>query len=52
MHHHTRRGGRTGDVAEKLIQFGSYNIRNGINGGLKSSLWGMVQDNLELGVFQ
>ena len=34
------------------IKFGTYNIRNGRNGGLKSALRGMAQANIDLGVFQ
>ena len=37
---------------EVLIRFGIYNIRNGHNGGLESSLWGMYQANMDLGIFQ
>ena len=33
-----------------LIRFGTYNIRNGWNGGLKSALHGMLQANVDLGV--
>ena len=31
---------------------GTYNIRNGSNGGLESALRGMAQANIDLGVFQ
>ena len=34
------------------IKFGTYNIRNGRNGGLESALRGMAQANIDLGVFQ
>ena len=34
------------------IKFGTYNIRNGRNGGLESALPGMAQANIDLGVFQ
>ena len=34
------------------IRFGTYNIRNGQNGGLESALRGMSQANMDLGVFQ
>ena len=34
------------------IKFGTYNIRNGRNGGLESALWGMAQAKIDLGVFQ
>ena len=34
------------------IRFGTYNIRNGRNGGLESALWGMAQANMDLGIFQ
>ena len=33
------------------IRFGTYNIRNGHNGGLKSALRGMSKDNINLGIF-
>ena len=35
-----------------LIRFGTYNIRNGRNGGLEAALWGMSQVNIDLGIFQ
>ena len=34
------------------IRFGTYNIRNGRNGGLESALRGMDQANMDLGIFQ
>ena len=34
------------------ISFGTYNICNGRNGGLKSALRGMSQANMDLGIFQ
>ena len=34
------------------IRFGTYNIRNGRNGGLESALRGMSQANMDLGIFQ
>ena len=34
------------------IRFGTYNIRNGRNGGLESALRGMSQANIDLGIFQ
>ena len=34
------------------IRFGTYNIRNGRNGGLGSALRGMSQANMDLGIFQ
>ena len=36
----------------QTIQFGSYNILNKRNGGLKSALCGMSQVNANLGIFQ
>ena len=47
----TRRstGNSTGE--EVPIRFGTYNIRNGRNGGLESELWGMAQANMDLGIF-
>ena len=46
----TRTRGSTKE--EVLIKFGTYNIRNGRNGGLESALRGMAQANIDLGVFQ
>ena len=34
------------------IKFGTYNIRNGRNGGLEAALRGMDQANMDLGVMQ
>ena len=34
------------------IKFGTYNIRNGRNGGLEAVLRVMAQANIDLGVFQ
>ena len=34
------------------IRFGTYNIRNGRNGGLEAALWGMSQANMDLGILQ
>ena len=34
------------------IRFGTYNIRNGQNGGLESVLRGVGQENVDVGVFQ
>ena len=34
------------------IRFGTYNIRNGRNGGMESELRGMSQANTDLGIFQ
>ena len=34
------------------IRFGAYNIRNGQNRGLESDLKGILQANVDLGVFQ
>ena len=34
------------------IRFGTYNIRNGHNGGLELALRGMAQANMDLGIFQ
>ena len=42
-----------GSTKEEVpIKFGTYNIRNGRNGGLESAPWGMAQANIDLGVFQ
>ena len=35
-----------------LIIFGTYNIRNGRNGGLEAALRGMSQANMDLGISQ
>ena len=45
-----RTGGSTKE--EVLFRFGTYNIRNGMNGGLESALQVMSKANLELGIFQ
>ena len=37
---------------EVPIRFGTYNIRNGHNGGLDSALRGMDQANMDLCIFQ
>ena len=37
---------------EVPIKFGTYNIRNGSNGGLEAALRGMEQSNMDLGVMQ
>ena len=34
------------------IRFGTYNINNGLNGGLESALRGMYQANMDLDIFQ
>ena len=40
-----------GSMKEEVpIRFGTYNIRNGRNGGLESALWGMSQANVDLGI--
>ena len=42
-----------GSTKEEVpIKFGTYNIRNGRNGGLELALRGMAQANIYLGVFQ
>ena len=42
-----------GSMKEEVpIRFGTYNIRNGRNGGLESALRGMAQANIDLGIFQ
>ena len=46
----TRNRGSTKE--EVPIKFGTYNIRNGRNGGLESALRGMAQANIDLGIFQ
>ena len=37
---------------EGPTKFGTYNIRNGRNGGLEAEIRGMAQANIDLGVFQ
>ena len=37
---------------EVLIRFGTYNIRNGRNGGLELALRGISQANMDLGILQ
>ena len=34
------------------IGLGTYNIRNGRNGGLELAIRGMSQSNMDLGIFQ
>ena len=42
-----------GSTKEEVpIRFGTYNIRNGRNGGMDSALRGMSQANMDLGIFQ
>ena len=36
----------------EVVSFGTYNIRNGGNGGLKSALHGMSQANVDLGLLK
>ena len=43
---------RVSTKEEVPIRFGTYNIRNGSNGGLESTLRGMSQANMNLGIFQ
>ena len=50
-------GGGLSEIQElvrptRMIRFGTYNIWNGQNRGLESSLHGMSQANMDLGVFQ
>ena len=41
-----------GSTEEEVpIKFGTYNIRNGRNGGLEAALRGMAQASIDLGVF-
>ena len=46
-----RRSTRSSTGEEVLIIFGTYNIRNGRNGGLESALRGMAQANMDLRIF-
>ena len=41
-----------GGGGRALIRFGTYNIRNGWNGDLELALRGMIQANVDVGVFQ
>ena len=43
---------RVSTKEEVPIIFGTYNIRNGRNGGLESVIRGMSQANMDLGIFQ
>ena len=43
-------GGGGADKKEEMIRFGSYNIRNGLNGSLESAMCGMAQVNIDLGI--
>ena len=46
-------GGSTGGgQVVRPIRFGAYNIRNCGNGGLESTLRGISQANVDLGIFQ
>ena len=44
------RGRGVRQEAVRPIRFGTYNIRNGRNGGLESALRGMLLVNVDLGV--
>ena len=49
------RGGGQAEGRDEIqipIWFGSYNIHNDHNGGLESSLRGVAQTNLDMGVLQ
>ena len=48
----TRHSNGSATGKEVPIRFGTYNIRNGRNGGLESALRGMSQANMDLGIFQ
>ena len=39
-------------LTEKLIRFGTFNIRNGQNGGLELALFYMEQGQVDCGAFQ
>ena len=41
-----------GEEAVHPIRFGMYNIVNGRNGGIESILQGILQANMDIGVFQ
>ena len=48
----TREGGGVRRETEKIIRFGTFNIRNGQNAGLELALFGMAQGQVDCGVFQ
>ena len=48
----TRRSTGSSTGEEVPIRFGTYNIRNGRNGGLESALRVMAQANIDLGILQ
>ena len=50
--HTGRGGGQTEGGGETVISFGTYDICIGINGGLKSTMRGVDQANLDLELFQ
>ena len=37
---------------EKMVKFGTFNTRNGRNGGLELALRGIAQGRVDFGVFQ
>ena len=45
-------GGGWADQKYDIVRFGTYNIRNGCNGGLESEFRGMAQANDELFLLQ
>ena len=45
-------GVRGSTWGRETISFGTYNIRNGLIGGLELALRGMFQANMDLGIFQ
>ena len=48
----TVEGGGRSEKKEEVICFGSYNIKNGHNGGLESALYRMYQANIDLGILK
>ena len=46
----TRRSNGSPTSGGVPIRFGTYNIRNGRNGGLELALWRMAQANMDLGI--
>ena len=52
MEGRTREGRGDRRETEKVVIFGTYNIRSGRNGGLESALHGLVQGQVDCGMLQ
>ena len=48
----TREGQGVRRWTEKMVRFGTFNIRNGRNGGLESALRGLAQGRVDCGILQ